>query len=65
MSVATIKLLLTIGIQALRLARWYYSNLSPDERKGLDETLTAWKKQIEEMPMVDDLLDPSHGMGGQ
>ena len=65
MSVATIKLLLTIGIQALRLARRYYSNLSPDERKGLDETLTAWKKQIEEMPMVDDLLDPSHGMGGR
>ena len=65
MSVTTIKLLLTIGIQALRLARWYYSNLSSDQRKGLDETLTAWKKQIEEMPMVDDLLDPSHGMGGR
>jgi hypothetical protein len=63
-SVATIKLLLTIGIQALRLARWYYSNLSPDERKGLDETLTAWKKQIKDMPMMDE-LDPNHGMGGQ
>lgn len=51
MSVTTIRLLLTVAIQALKLARWYYSNLSPDQKAEIKAALEAWKQQIKEMPM--------------
>jgi len=50
-SVTTIRLLLTVAIQALKLARWYYSNLSPEQKAEIREALEAWKKQIKDMPM--------------
>jgi len=50
-SVATIKILLTVAIQGLRLIRWYYSHLSPEQQGEINEALAKWKKQIEDMPM--------------
>ena len=51
MSVATIRLLLTVAIQTLKLVRWYYAQLSPGQKTELSEALAAWRKQIAEMPM--------------
>ena len=51
MSVASIRLLLTVAIQALKLARWYYSQLSPEQKSEIKEVMEAWAKQIKDMPM--------------
>ena len=54
----------TLAIQGLKLLRWYYGKLTPEEKKEFSRRLIAWKKQIKDMPMMDE-LDPNHGMGGR
>lgn len=41
----------TLAIQILKLLRWYFNQMSPEERTKFNELLEAWKKQIEEMEM--------------
>ena len=50
-SITTIRLLLTVAINALKLVRWYYSQLSPEQQTEIKDALAAWKKQIADMPM--------------
>jgi hypothetical protein len=40
----------TLAIQGLKLLRWYYGKLTPEEKKEFSKRLIAWKKQIAEMP---------------
>jgi len=47
----------TLAIQGLKLLRWYYGKLTPEER-------ASFKQAIKDMPMMDE-LDPNHGMGGR
>jgi hypothetical protein len=41
----------TLAIQILKILRWYFKQMSPEERTKFNELLEAWKKQIEEMEM--------------
>ena len=41
----------TLAIQVLKLLRWYFSKMLPEERREFNRRLAAWKKQIAEMPM--------------
>jgi hypothetical protein len=41
----------TLAIQGLKLLRWYYGKLTPEEKKEFSKRLIAWKKQIKDMPM--------------
>lgn len=41
----------TVAIQILKLLRWYFKEMSPEEKTQLNKMLEDWKKQIAEMPM--------------
>jgi len=41
----------TLAIQVLKLLRWYFRQMTPEERTRFNDLFAAWKRQIADMPM--------------
>ena len=48
---------ISAAIQLLKLLRWYVGRMTPEEK-------AEWKRQIREMPSIDEIYG-NDGMGGQ
>jgi hypothetical protein len=42
---------LTLAINILRILRWYYSKMPPEDRAELNRRFERWKQQIRDMEM--------------
>lgn len=40
-----------IAIKLLKLLRWYYGKLTPEEKQEINRRFEAWKKHIRDMEM--------------
>ena len=41
----------TVAIQALKLLRWYFERMSPEEQRKFNDVMEAWRDQIRKMPL--------------
>ncbi len=41
----------TLAIQVLKLLRWYYGKLTPEEKQEINRRFEKWKQQIRDMEM--------------